>query len=65
MGKDELNALLEEMGQVRNTELTWDIIKKERTMEDAFATKNFSQYNEILKKEEEDKKAQGGQHMEL
>ena len=56
--KDDLNELLAEMGQVRNNDLTWDKIKSERTMSDAFATKNFSAYNEILKKEKEDEKQQ-------
>ena len=63
-GRAELNTLLEEMGQVRNNELTWDKIKSEQKMADAFASKNFAAYNEILKKEEADKRGEQ-QHMEL
>ena len=54
--REEMNALLEEMGQPRNRDLTWEKIKAEEKLADAFATNNFSQYNEILKKDEEDKK---------
>ena len=62
--RNELNLLLEEMGQVRNTDLTWTKIKAEQKMADAFATKNFAAYNEILKKEEADRRGEQ-QHMEL
>ena len=63
-GRAELNALLEEMGQVRNTDLTWAKIKAEQTMADAFATRNLGNYNEILKKEEAERRGEQ-QHMEL
>ena len=46
------------MGQERNLDLNWDKIKAEQQLADAFATKNFAQYNEILKKEEADKRQQ-------
>ena len=53
--RDEMNALLEEMGQPRNLEMTWDKIKNEAKLAEAFSTNNFSQYNEILKKDEEER----------
>ena len=52
--REELNELLEEMGQPRNPEMTWEKINAAEKLAEAFATNNFSMYNEILKKEEAD-----------
>ena len=49
-----MNELLEEMGQPRNPELTWDKIQAEAKLAEAFSTNNFSQYNEVLKKDKEE-----------
>ena len=51
-----MNELLEEMHQERNYELTWEKINAAEQLAEAFSTNNFSQYNEVLKKEEEEKK---------
>ena len=54
--RDEMNELLEELGQPRNRELTWEKIEAEKKLADAFATNNFGAYASILAKEEEDRR---------
>ena len=54
--RDEMNELLEELGQPRNKELSWEKIKAEQKLAEAFATNNFGAYASILEKEAEDKR---------
>ena len=49
--KDELNELLEEMGQVRDTKVSWDSIKSANQFDDM--VNNWGAYNEIAVKSDE------------
>ena len=51
-----MNELLEELGQPRNKELSWEKIQAEQKLAEAFATNNFGAYASILEKEAEDKR---------
>ena len=43
--REQMNALLEELGQPRNEELTWEKIQAEQKLAEAFAGKNFGAYS--------------------